>query len=251
MAIAPDAIEESRRLVSGAAERGVVLRLLGGLAVRLHCASAGHRALARKYPDLDFACPDKQGAQVESYLAAAGYEPNKTFNLLNGNTRMLFYDEPNERQIDIFIGRFDMCHHLPLARERLEKDPLTLPLAELLLTKLQVVQMNEKDVRDICALLLDHPFGEGDDEMFNLAVIARLCGDDWGWWKTVNVSADKVKKESEAFGLEPDQRARLDERIAQLKHGLEAAPKSLKWRLRARVGERLPWYDLPEEVQRG
>src|SRR5512143_2697701 len=106
MDILPDAAEEARRIVAEATGQQVILRLLGGLAVRLHCPSATHHALVRNYPDLDFVCPDKQGAQVEALLARIGYEPNKTFNLLNGSTRLLFYDEPHQRQIDIFVGRF-------------------------------------------------------------------------------------------------------------------------------------------------
>ncbi len=251
MTILPDAAEESRRIVAAAAERQVQLRLLGGLAVRLHCHSASHRALVRSYPDLDFACPPRQGAAVEALLAGLGYEANQTFNVLNGQTRLLFYDGANQRQIDVFIGRFDMCHHLPLSQERLARDPLTLPLAELLLSKLQVVQMNDKDVRDICALLLDHDFGETDDERINLPVIVALCADEWGWWKTVRVSLKKVREVTDSYRFEPAEIQRLRSQIAQLDEALEAAPKSLRWRLRARLGERVQWYELPEEVRRG
>jgi hypothetical protein len=251
MTIAPDAADEARRLVAEAARRNLQLRLLGGLAVRLHCHSASHRALVRSYPDLDFACPPRQGAPAETLLSDLGYEPNKTFNVLNGQTRLLFYDGANQRQIDVFIGRFDMCHHLPLSQDRLGRDPLTLPLAELLLTKLQVVQMNDKDVRDLCALLLDHPFGEGDDEMFNLPVIVKLCSEDWGWWKTLHVSLKKVGEVAEGYSFEPPEAGRLRDRIAQLRQALDAAPKSVRWRLRARLGERVQWYELPEEVRRG
>jgi hypothetical protein len=251
LSILPDAVAESRRIIAAASERRLLLRLLGGLAIRLHAESAGHRALVRSYPDLDFVCPEKQGSQVESLLADIGYEANKTFNLLNGATRLLFYDEPNQRQIDVFVGRFDMCHQLSFPAERLAQDPLTIPLAELLLTKLQVVQMNEKDVRDICALLLDHTLGQGDAEEFNLPFITHLCSDDWGWWKTVCVSLDKVRENSQAFAIDPQQRTRLDDRIEQIKVALAQVPKTLRWRLRERVGERIKWYNLPEEVQRG
>jgi hypothetical protein len=246
-----DAADEARRIIGQASERSVLLRLLGGLAVKLHAPSAGHRALIRQYPDLDFVCPDKHGTLVESLLAELGYEPNKTFNLLNGSARLLFYDEPNQRQIDVFVGRFDMCHHLAFSAERLARDPLTLPLAELLLTKLQVVQMNEKDVRDICALLLDHPLGPADEETINLPFLTDVCAEDWGWWKTVSLSLAKVREVSLSFDFEPAQRQRLDEHLSGIKAAIDAAPKSLRWRLRDRVGERVKWYDLPEEVQRG
>jgi len=250
MTLLPDALDEARRIVAAASDAGLTLRLLGGLAVLFHSPSATHRALVRSYPDLDFALPDKRGDRVEKLLGDLGYEPNKTFNLLNGDSRLLFYDTANERQVDVFVGGFQMCHRIPIT-ERIVLEPLTLPLAELLLTKLQVVQMNEKDVRDLCALLLDHPFGEGDVETFNLPLIAKWCADDWGLSKTVSLSAQKVRDYCETHDLEPDQKHIIIERLTALGAALDGAPKSLKWKTRAKIGERMQWYELPEEVKRG
>lgn len=242
--------DEARRIVAAAQAKGVLLRLMGGLAVRLRSPSASHRALARGYPDIDFVTASRGSRAIEVLLAELGYQPNKEFNLLNGSSRLLFYDSEHERQIDVFVGQFEMCHRLPIG-ERLDRDQLTIPLAELLLTKLQIVQMNEKDVRDICALLLDHPLGEGDGETINLTRIAQLCAEDWGLWKTITLSLQKVQDFSDAYDLVAAEKLTIVERVAILRQALEAAPKSLKWKLRARLGERVQWYELPEEVQRG
>jgi hypothetical protein len=242
--------DEARRIVAAADARGLLLRLLGGLAVRLRSPSAGHRALSRAYPDIDFMAASRNSQAIEALLAELGYQPNKEFNLLNGSARLLFYDPERERQIDVFVGQFEMCHRLPIG-ERLDRDQLTIPLAELLLTKLQIVQMNEKDVRDICALLIDHPLGAGDGEAINLARIARLCAEDWGLWKTVMLSLQKVRDFCEPYDLAASDKQKLLERVGSLSQALEAAPKSLKWKVRARLGERVQWYELPEEVQRG
>ena len=250
MTILADPQEEAKRIIVAAAGRGLTLRLLGGLAVRCHCPSATHRALARGYPDLDFALAGKRSHQAEALLVELGYTPNKSFNLLNGNHRLLFFDETHTRQIDIFVGSFHMCHRLPIT-ERIALDPLTLPLAELLLTKMQIVQLNEKDVRDLCALLIDHPFGEGDEEMFNLPYLAGLCADDWGLWKTVTLSAQKVHDFCDAYELEVNHKLTILERLGVLHQGLEEASKGLKWKVRAKIGERVQWYELPEEVRRG
>src|SRR5258708_22178654 len=130
--------EEAVRVVQTAQQQGITLRWLGGLAVRLHAESAArHRSLARPYPDIDFATPNKQASKIEKLFDELGYVPNKNFNLFNGDVRLLFYDEPHARQIDIFVAQFEMCHKIPIT-ERISADPLTLPLAELLLTKLQV-----------------------------------------------------------------------------------------------------------------
>ena|SRR6266508_215478 len=245
-----DIESEARRIVAAGQAQGLLLRLLGGLAVRIHSPSASHRALARAYPDMDFVIPARRSHAGEKLLSGLGYEPNKNFNLLNGDSRLLFYDNAHERQIDVFVGQFEMCHRLPIA-ERLDKESLTIPLAELLLTKLQIVHLNEKDVRDICALLLDHPLGDADDETINLPRIAQLCAEDWGLWKTVGVSLDKVRDFSDTYGLEDGQRCTIGERLGRLREALDQVPKSLKWKVRAAVGERVQWYELPEEVRRG
>jgi len=251
MPILPEATEEARRIVTEAAGRGLILRLLGGLAVRIHSPSATHRSLSRSYPDLDFAYADRRGYRVEELMAELGYAANKSFNLYNGDHRLLFFDDANQRQVDVFVGKFHMCHYVPFPAQRILLEPLTLPVAELLLTKVQIVQMNDKDVRDICALLLDHPLGEGDAEMVNLPYITGLCADDWGWWKTATLNVRKVREASRAIALDADSRERLEERLATLERALDQAPKSVRWKIRARVGERVPWYELPEEVKRG
>jgi hypothetical protein len=250
MTILPDILDEARRIVDAATRAGLTLRLLGGLAIRLHSPSATHRALARGYPDLDFALADRRGNRVEKLLPELGYEPNKNFNLLNGSTRLLFYDVSNQRQVDVFVGSFHMCHRIPVT-DRIALEPLTLPLAELFLTKMQIVKMNEKDVRDVCALLLDHPLGDGDVEMINLSTIAKLCADDWGLCKTVSLSVQKVRDFCDAYDLDATHKLTIIERLGVLRTALDDAPKSLRWKTRARIGERVQWYELPEEVQRG
>ena len=245
-----DIVQEARRIVGAGQAQGIMLRLLGGLAVRMHAPSASHRALARSYPDIDFVTPARRGQAVETLLIDLGYEPNKSFNLYNGDSRLLFYDRGHGRQIDVFVGQFEMCHRLPIA-ERLDKEPLTIPLAELLLTKLQIVRMNEKDVRDVCALLLDHPLGETDQETINLPRITQLGAEDWGLWKTMHVNLRKVQELCDTYELEASAKLTVVERLNQLRVALDQAPKSLKWKMRAAIGERVQWYELPEEVQRG
>jgi hypothetical protein len=250
MTILADGPAEAQRLVAEAQESGLIIRLLGGLAVRLHSASATHRSLARDYPDLDFATNEKRSDKLEKFFNDQGYDSNKTFNLLNGDRRLLFYDDANSRQIDVFVARFHMCHTIPIT-DRLALDPLTLPLAELLMTKMQIVEMNEKDLRDLCALLLDHPLGEGDYETINLPVVAKVCAEDWGLWKTISLSAKKLRDFCETNGLEEEQRSTIVQRLEKLRTAMDQAPKSLRWRARDKIGERVQWYELPEEVKRG
>lgn len=251
MTILSDLTAEARRVVEAAAERDLTLRLLGGVAVRMHSPSAAHGSLVRTYPDLDFAMAEKRSNVAETLLQELGYAPNKSFNLLNGSHRLLFFDETHNRQVDIFVGGFHMCHRIPFSSQRFQLEQLTLPLAELLLTKMQIFEMNEKDMRDSCMLLLDHKVGEGDEETINATYIAGLCADDWGLWKTLTLSMQKVGNFCDTTGLAADQKQLIHERLEALNRVMEEAPKSFKWKARNKVGERLRWYELPEEVQRG
>jgi hypothetical protein len=243
--------DEALRIVQTAQQQGITLRLLGGLAVRLHSeAAAKHRSLARPYPDIDFATPNKQANKIEKVFADLGYTPNKNFNLFNGDVRLLFYDDEHHRQIDIFVAQFMMCHKIPIT-ERMNLDPLTLPLAELLLTKLQIFEMNEKDIRDVCALLLDHPLGENDNETINVNRVTQLTGDDWGLWKTSMLSLAKVKRYLLTVEMDAHEAETLRTRLHALETAMQNSSKSMRWKMRDRVGEKVKWYELPEEVRRG
>lgn len=253
MSTLPGLEDEMRRLVGEAQKQGIFLRLVGGLAIKVHCDRAPHRALMRNYPDIDFVT-DKEGAlRLERFLTGMGYTPNKTFNTLSGDRRQLYYDTERNRQIDIFIGDFQMCHKLPLAG-RLHIEPLTIPLAELFLTKAQIVQLNRKDVLDLLALLLDHEVGSTDQETINSGVIADLCAKDWGLYTTVSLTIGKLRDfmaRGEAELLNDDLKARINGRLDVLQAAMDRAPKPLAWKLRAKLGTKVPWYDEVEEVQRG
>lgn len=244
--------EEMYRLIGEAQGDGIFLRLVGGLAVKVHCDRAPHRSLSRAYPDIDFVTDKAGSLRLEAFLRPRGYTPNKTFNTLNGDHRQLYYDEERGRQIDVFIGDFSMCHKLPLA-SRLRVEPLTVPLAELFLTKAQIVQLNRKDVLDLLALLLDHNVGPSDNETINTALIADLCAKDWGLFTTLNLTIDKLRDfmaRGEAELLTEDLKQQINDKLTSIQAAIEAAPKPLAWKMRAKVGTRMPWYEEVEEVQR-
>jgi hypothetical protein len=251
MSTLPDLEAEMERLISKAQEEGIFLRVLGGLAIKVHSPHASHRSLERKYPDIDFVT-DKQGAKrLLDFLPEMGYTPNKTFNTLSGDRRQLWYDEAHGRQIDIFIGDFTMCHTLPLA-DRLDVEPLTLPLAELFLSKAQIVELNRKDVLDLLTLLLDHEVGPSDDETINTQLIADLCAKDWGLYTTVSMSIQKLHDflDEEEVDLAEEDAQTIKRRLVALQKAMDEAPKTMAWKLRARIGTRVRWYEEVEEVQR-
>jgi hypothetical protein len=242
-------MDEAARLLAAAAAAGITVRLIGGVAIRLH-ADTRIELFAREIRDIDLVASRGHGRRVAEFLEAQAYTPNRTFNAMHGARRLLFYDEPNGRQIDVFIDTFEMCHVLPLG-DNLERTTHTVALADLLLTKLQIVALNEKDRFDSYLLLLEHEVGAGDEELIDAGRIAALCARDWGLYRTSQINLERLLSGLSASGLsEADQRlaaGRIDEIVATI----DAAPKSVKWKARARVGDRVRWYEEPDEVDRG
>jgi hypothetical protein len=243
-----DIVDEAGRLLGGAAERGTVVRLIGGLAVRLHLPGRMHPVLERDYRDIDFVAPTGASREVSQLFEEMGYTPNRGFNTLNGDRRLLYFDDATGRRIDVFLGTFEMCHTIPLT-DRLEVDPVTIPLAELLLTKLQIFKLNEKDLRDILALLHEHDVGNDDFEKINADQVALLCSRDWGLWRTCKLNVQRTREALDTYGFSAADRSLLAGRLDALWGRIEQRPKSRAWRLRARVGDRVRWYDEPDETE--
>jgi hypothetical protein len=245
-AIHTNVLSEAERLARAATERDVPLRLLGGAAIRLRAKADVPSCFERSYGDIDFVTGKGGSKKVGDFFRQAGYAPNVRFNALNSKERLLFLDEANDRQIDVFVGAFRMSHEIPL-EGRIEVDDLTIPLAELLLTKLQVYELNEKDVRDTLALLRDHDVADSDGDTINGARVARLCANDWGLWRTITANLDTCRSHTDRYELDGGDRERIESRASKLLERIEAADKSRAWRLRAKIGERKRWYEVPEE----
>jgi hypothetical protein len=246
-AILPSVVDEAERLLSQARHDGTTLALLGGVAVRLH-ATEVPSCLDREYKDIDFAVPKGRGGDAEKLLRAGGYEPEITFNAMMGKERMLFHDTAHGRQVDVFVGSFRMCHEIPFGN-RLTAGERTVPLAELLLTKLQIVELNEKDVRDTVLLFHGHEVADHDDDAVNGARIAELCASDWGLWRTITANVARCRDHVTDYSLPDADRERVHRRLDAVLERIEQEPKGRGWKLRAKIGERKRWYELPEEVE--
>jgi hypothetical protein len=237
---------EARRILGLAANAGVTLRVLGGVAVSLCCPTAQCPDLARAYRDIDFAVRSGEGRAVVDLFATAGYEADEEFNALHGRHRMFFWDPQHGREADVFVDKFTMCHSFDFS-QRLSLASETLPLADLLLFKLQVMETNEKDYKDAIALLADHTL---DRESLDADGIARFLSGDWGWWRTVTLVLDRVEAYARELPGLP-RRDQVEQNIRGLRATIDAHPKSSRWKLRARVGERKRWYEVPEEAHGG
>ena len=242
---AADVIAEAERIAAAARALKVPVKLVGGAAVNLHSRSAREAPLKRKYGDLDFVAASKQRQAAEKLFESLGYQGDRRFNTLNGHQRLLYLDPVNGRQIDVFIDRMRMCHVIELA-DRLGGDDPCLTPADLLLSKLQVFEVNMKDLVDSIALLLDHPIADHDDDAINGTYLAALLSQDWGLYRTMQINTSKIRETAKGLAVATDT---VNQRLDELWARTEAHPKSLKWRLRAKVGDRMSWYELPEEVR--
>jgi hypothetical protein len=239
----PDVLVEARRVLAESRDRGLVLRLMGGVGILCRCPSAALPPLARDYGDIDFFGRGKDSGALIQMFQDLSYAPEPRFNALHGHRRLLFKTSTDEHR-DVLLDRFEMCHTLELGG-RLEIDEETLTLADLLLTKLQVVEANAKDLTDAIALLADHAVGEGPD-VIDAGYIARLCSNDWGLEKTTTDSAQRVVQHAADMGGSHADVVR--QRVAVLLDRVQQEPKTRRWKFRARVGERVRWYELPEEI---
>ena len=249
-----DPLPEALALARGAVDAGLGLKLLGGLAVRVICPDFPPRL--RRDQDIDFACMSKARKDVTAYLERSGCTGDRRFNNLNGD-RQLYFTAPSGRPIDVMVDRLTMCHTLDF-RPSFGRLPLTVDVIDILLSKLQIVELNEKDVRDILQVLGALPLAGsaagartgGGGPAIDTERFAKLLGADWGWWRTVTINLAKLP------GLVADQPDIAPpgppfDPVAQSQRLLEiaqSAPKGVKWKLRANIGDRVRWYELPEEV---
>jgi hypothetical protein len=243
-------IAHAIEIVNASASGGVITRVMGGVGIALHCPSSEQEPFLRDYGDIDLIV-DRRGARkhVEAILRELEYEPDVEFNTINGPEGRRQYRAADGRKLDVFVGTFRMCHELPLEK-RLAADAPTVAPADLFLTKAQIVEMTSKDFVDLACLLLDHELADHDQDCINRERIAEVTSTDWGLWRTVSISLDHIVREIPTIGVSPEQVVTIEGRAGALHDVLHSAPKSTRWKLRARVGERKRWYELPEDPER-
>lgn len=233
-------LERGISIVEEANKRGILLRLIGGAAVAI-LAPKGVEKFPRNYKDIDFFGLSKQSKKISELLEGFGMEANKRFNALHGDRRLIFYDPVLDSNVDVFLDEFEMCHKISF-KDRLGIMKLTIPPSDLLLTKLQIVKLTENDVKDIFALLYDLELGNSDSEKsIDIKYISKLLADDWGFYTTVTDNIDKLLNE-----FNPPKC--IADKLLQLKKAIEEEPKTLKWKMRAKIGRKVKWYEEPEEV---
>jgi hypothetical protein len=239
-----DPLEEARRVVEAAEERDLGVRQIGGTAVRAHSETAGVDPFKRGYRDVDFVGTREEESTIIDLMEELGYSSNNRFNTMH-RYRLEFHDEVNDRKADYCIDKFRFCHEWSL-RDRVEADYPTIPIEDLLLSKLQIVEASDRDVRDIIAMLADHPVKPGDDpEQIDPSYIAGLTRRKWGLYNTVTNSLERVAAFVASNDLPIDENELVD-RVDHLRSAIEESSKTIRWKLRSIIGERKQWYRRPE-----
>jgi hypothetical protein len=247
-------VSEALSLVERAQSQGVYLRLLGSTAFRIHSPEyvSIHEAMDRPLTDIDFVAYSKQDREIEAFLVKEKYKPvvaaltPELFAM-----RRIFNHSTNNIHIDVFLDELSMCHVIPF-RNRLEVDAPTIPLAELVLEKTQIVTLNQKDIKDMLILLAAHAVGDHDKDTINGKYIASLLAKDWGFYYTTKLNLAKIKQGLEVYKQpfsEQDVK-NIQERLDALSRMIEDEPKTIKWKTRAAIGPKLKWYNDVDEVER-
>ncbi len=248
----PSFLEETHRIMDAAKTEDILLRLLGALAFHIHCPKFSYmqEMLGRTFTDIDFASYGKESSRISKLFAGLGYQIDARVRALFGS-RLIFYDGSGSgRHCDVFLDKLEFCHDV-IFQDRLEVDYPTIPLAELLLEKMQIVKLNEKDIIDTIMLLREHQIGGSDNDTINADQLARLTARDWGLWRTFTINLENVRRSTQSLEkLSEEDRRDVSSKITSLQARIDEKPKTRGWKIRAQIGEKKKWYRDVDELVR-
>ncbi len=235
-------LEAATQIIDIAETRGVRLRLLGGLAFKRLCPSSNDMRYYRENKDIDLMGRRQDSKEIMGIMETLGYKPREVFNKLNMGQRLIYYDMGNRRRVDLFLDEFIMCHKFNF-KESILGDTYTLPITQLVMTKLQVVEKTDKEYLDLIAAFRDFDVTDGRGGIQGNE-IAELCSKDWGIYTTFWKSLESLLSRAES--VRDDDSSAVVARVRRLMAMMDEKPKTFSWKMRARIGERTRWYDLPD-----
>ena len=260
---------EARHIIDAGNDRGVVLRLTGGLAVRHYAIDL--EFAERDYSDIDLIGLKRQTTEIHQVFLDLGYQENIHVAMATGNSQRQYFRPqhalesrvhmskrahampvmsavPPSDHIDVFMDAMKMDHELDF-RDRLEINTYAVDPADIFLSKLQIVNLSEKDAHDVVTLCKDvyvdfHPH----PGVLDLEHVAVTCAGDWGLYIDVMSNIDKVLERLDDYDLSPMETNRIARTLELAQDMMTEHSKSLRWRMRARVGKRLRWYNEVDET---
>jgi hypothetical protein len=240
--------EQARTIVRTGEKRGIVIRVIGATAVRLHCPKFKelHTQLGRELSVLDFVVKGKNINEIAQMFETVGYQKDPRMQMFYVYQRGIFQHPQTKLVAEVFLDKLSMWHTIELA-DRLELDSPTISLADLVLEKTQIVKIQDDDLKDIAILFLEHDIGEGEAETIDSRYIRTLLSKDWGFWYTVTTNLNKTKDNLTRYNaIDASQRDQISARIDRLLTFIELEPKSTSWKMRASIGPRRIWYNEVE-----
>ena len=243
--------EDAIAIIETAKSKGVEMRLMGATAIYYRCPGSQrlNQSMNRALTDLDFVTLSKYVSHIPDLFSNLGYDGNERVNTMYGLSRQIYIARQGGRHVDVFLDKLSFSHVIDLT-SRLEIDPVTLTLADLLLEKMQIAKINEKDLKDTIILLREHELGDKDGDAVNVKYVAKLLSDDWGFYYTVTENLKTTKDYADKLDLlSPADKTLVRRKIDVLPDRIEKQGKSIKWRMRAKAGTRMPWYNETENVE--
>ena len=243
---------EGVRIVKAANERNIHLRLLGAIAFQTHCPKYNYLTsrLRRVLSDVDFAAYGSERNQIEKMMREFGYADQPMVTALFGSQRMIWDNKANGMHVDIFFDKLEMNHNITF-QGRLGIDEATISLADMLLEKMQIVRINEKDIVDTIMLLREHKIGGNSPETIDAEYIAKLLSNDWGFYYTFTTNLKKVQDALTRYPeLTKEDQSDITGKIQDLSARMEKVPKTFGWKVRAKMGPKTKWYKDVEDVTR-
>jgi hypothetical protein len=241
-------LDEGKRLAEAAQQKGIYLRVMGPLALhyyfmdKIELYARLERLGERYFTDIDFASYGKNRKHLMDFFKSVGYECDLGTMAMTGKTRQIYFGG-KVPMIDVFIDELNYCHKVTFDG-RLEQDPWSIPQADILLQKLQIWEINDKDLKDIEFLFIVSQFGGDDERKINEDFIAKRFADDWGFWYTATTNLDRVKQHVDGVAaLTDDEKARVKQMADHLRARIDAEPKSKGWEKRAKKGTKKIWYN--------
>lgn len=243
---------EGRRIVSEGKKRDLHLRLLGAIAFQSHCPKFSYLTgrLNRVLSDVDFAGYSDESSRISAMMRELGYADQPMVTALWGHRRTVWDSKSNGLHVDIFLDKLEMNHDISF-RNRLGIDSLTISLVDMLLEKMQIVHLEEKDIVDTIMLLREHDIGTAGSETIDGGYVANLLSNDWGFYYTCTTNLKKVRDRLSTYQeLSQEDSANVEAKIEKLLKIIEDEPKTTRWKLRAKVGTSKKWYRDVEEIRR-
>ena len=244
-------VQETLKIIDYFQKNNVIIRIMGAIAFRIHCNGSLElfKALERNLTDIDLVSYSKYTREVVKLMENLNYLADKHMRMMMQLLdRYTFKNEATGYHVDVFFDKLPMSHTIDF-KNRLEIDYPTIPLAELLLEKMQIVQLTEKDIKDTIILLLTHDIGDNDKETINGKYVAKVLANDWGFYYTVTTNLNKVKEYAPNFKiLNNEQLEKINTQTNSMLNIIENEPKSMGWKIRSKIGMKKKWYNEVESL---